>query len=100
LGLKPPDEYVYVRDVAEHGEMLRVHAADIGAVRHFVERANQVIECISIAQLHGAGYCCAVPFTTSAKGSPSPELSFMAAEKVQCSWSSLETAGVDGAVST
>lgn len=70
------------------------------ALCHFVERANQVIECISIAQVHGAGYCCAVPFTTSAKGSPSPELSFMAAEKVQCSWSSLETAGVDGAVST
>ena len=29
------------------------------------------------------GYCCAVPFTTSANGSSSPEVSFTVAEKTQ-----------------
>ncbi len=40
-------------------------------------------------------YCCAVPFTTSAKEMLSPVESSILAEKVQWSWSSLETAGVE-----
>jgi len=40
-------------------------------------------------------YCCAVPFTTSAKEILSPVESSMLAEKVQWSWSSLETAGAE-----
>ena len=39
-------------------------------------------------------YCCAVPLTTTAKGGFSPVESSMLAEKVQWSWSSLDTAAV------
>ena len=36
-------------------------------------------------------YCCAIPLTTTAKGGFSPVESSMLAEKVQWSWSSLDT---------
>src|SRR2546426_11490178 len=38
-------------------------------------------------------YCCAVPLTISENGRSSPDASFAAAEKIQWSWSSLETTG-------
>src|SRR5581483_3553405 len=47
-----------------------------------------------VANYHSVGehYCCAVPFTTSANGTASPDASFSPAEKIQWSWSSLLTA--------
>ena len=58
--------------------------------QHACTRSRWIRSCVTA--LRGF-YCCAVPFTTSAKEILSPVERSMLAKKVQWSWSSLETAG-------